>query len=131
MFKSCQEYFDVLLPYALMYGMSLEEFWYGEADLFFAYRTSFMYKRELEQNDIDTHAWLSGLYVRQALAELWTHGMQSGGTKVNYHKEPISVSNRKQEKIDELQKKKDENERGIKFMIAQAHLSLMRQKGQK
>lgn len=114
-----------------MYGMSLEEFWYGEADLFFAYRTSFMYKRELEQNDMDTHAWLSGLYVRQALAELWTHGMQKGGTKTKYFEEPISISKSKQKEVDEKQKKIEENERNVKFMVAQAHLALIRKKGEK
>lgn len=114
-----------------MYGMSFEEFWYGEADLFFAYRTSFLYKRELEQLDADTHAWLSGLYVRQALSELWTHGMQKGGTKANYFEEPISLLRKKKEKEDVAQKKIEENERNVKFMVAQAHISLMRQKGNK
>lgn len=57
-------YYKELFPSAILYGMSSQEFWEGEPQLYWAYRFSFEKKIELESKEkeimLKTSAWLNG-----------------------------------------------------------------------
>lgn len=109
-----------------MYGMTPDQFWHDEAELFWAYRTSFLEKQRLEMEKTNISLWLSGLYNLRAMTVIETHG------KSNYPEEPFDLSGGKVR--DEEKKQIDlkaENERNIKFMVARSKLALEKQKKSK
>ena len=109
-----------------MYGMTPNQFWYDEAELFWAYRTSFLEKQRLEMERTNVSLWLSGIYHLRAMAEVETGG------KSKYPREPFDLSGGN---VESAEKKeidlKAENERNIKFMIARSKLALEKQKKSK
>ena len=61
--NSYYEYYcNYLFPQAIEYGMSAEEFWKDDPQLFVSYRTSFFNKKKREMEEIDYKCWVGGLY---------------------------------------------------------------------
>lgn len=62
-----EDYFiEYLFPDAIIYGMSYDDFWYKDPELFFSYRFSYLKKLEIDQKKINYEAWLKGLYAFEA-----------------------------------------------------------------
>ena len=99
-----------MFPEAIIMGMSADEFWHGSPRWFLSYSEAYKRKMEREEqiksNFADYEAWLTGLYVHQAVGVVLQNGF-SKGRKGKYVKEPISFSQRKekakQKKTDEAQ----------------------------
>lgn len=70
---------------ALLFNMTLNEFWYGNPQDFYVYADAYQEK----QNNIDYCAWINGYYnlqaYRQALSEAF-----GKGTKKIFPEEPLS-----------------------------------------
>lgn len=66
---SIREYFlEYLFPDAIIYGMSYDEFWNKDPQLYFSYRFSFLKKQKLKREEENYNAWLYGLYNFKALS---------------------------------------------------------------
>jgi hypothetical protein len=128
-FESVKEYFDFLLPQALMYGMTPDQFWHDEAELFWAYRTSFLLKRQNELDNTNYSSWLNGLYMISAIATA-LGSTRKDGSKVSYFEKPIDLYAKSEHDIIKKSEKDiiAENERNIKFMVAQSQVALMKKK---
>lgn len=63
-YNSYYEYYcNYLFPQAIEYGMSADEFWKDDPQLFVSYRTSFINKKKRELEEWDYKSWLQGLYT--------------------------------------------------------------------
>ena len=84
--------------------MSYELFWEGEAGLAVHYRRA----DEINRRRINQELWLSGLYVREALAST-VGNMFSKTTKHEYPSEPLAITvAEQQERQERMQKAKME-----------------------
>lgn len=76
---SLTELFEKQCPIYMSYGMSYDEFWYGEA-----YRTKF-YKEahKIKLRNKDEELWLQGMYVYEALCKVSPilHAFSKKGTQ--------------------------------------------------
>ena len=82
-----------VLPLALQYGLSAEEFWHKDKRLFGAYQRAY-YTRLHEQS------WLNGLYVNVALCNLAGNIFAKKGAKaLEYPNKPYNPFEKKPEKI--------------------------------
>ena len=90
--------------------MPPEDFWEGVPSTFFSYLEAYKLrlKREEEINSqlIDYQAWLTGLYVHQAVGVVMQNAF-SKGTKSKYLKEPISFTHTKEQKQKETKVNED------------------------
>ena len=73
---------------AILYGMSVKEFWEDDPDLFWAYRFSYLNKLKTEQEIFNNKAWLQGMYFYDAISASLNNAFSK--TKVSYAKEPYS-----------------------------------------
>lgn len=58
--------FEDALPYYLKMGMTFEQYWDGDVSAHRAYRKA----EKLRQRERNQHAWLQGLYIYEAIADL-------------------------------------------------------------
>lgn len=66
--------------------MPLQEFWYENPDLLWAYRTSFVNKEKIRSDEIDYQAWLIGFYTQHAIASFF------GAKKNTYPSKPLTIT---------------------------------------
>lgn len=59
--------FEEVFPQYLLMGMTPEMYWDTEPGLAKAYREAYRMRKENEAREADYHAWLQGLYMRDAL----------------------------------------------------------------
>ena len=53
-------YFNELFPSAIMFGMSSTDFWENDPQLYWAYRTFYLKKKEYDSETMKYNAWLNG-----------------------------------------------------------------------
>jgi len=93
--------FEHECPYYMSYGMSFDDYWYGEAYLVKFYRES--YKLKIRYDDV--FMWKQGMYIYEALCDVSPilHAFSKKGTKpLQYRTRPMS---------DELSDVKTEKEK--------------------
>lgn len=85
-FTSLTKLFEEKCPIYMSYGMSYDEFWYGDAYRAKCYRES--YKIKVRQKDEEL--WMQGMYVYEALCKVSPilHAFSKKGTK------PLPYTNR-------------------------------------
>lgn len=124
-----------MLPYALQYGMSLEEFWFGEAELFFAYRSAYLASKKEQIELMNYSAWLNGLYNVRALWSVngMIHASEDSRDDIpEYFDKPIDIFGDKEKpKEDAIIKQKIKHENNIKVLVAQTQIKLMNEKKKK
>lgn len=101
---------DDNLPYYLLYGMTYEQYMFGDVELAVYYRK----KYELEEQRYNYHAWLQGMYVYEAVADVSPilHAFAKKGTEIiPYAKEPypITEKQRAEKEARDAKRKHDEN----------------------
>lgn len=102
-------------------GMTYDEYWYGDPLMVRAYYKAEQTRRKME----DQHAWLQGLYVREALASTVGNMFLKDGAKPNeYPKEAYSITSDK-----EKQQKKEEKDAEKEAVWAMAWMSSFVQAG--
>lgn len=80
---------------AIEYGMSSEEFWKCDPDLFASYRTSFINKQKTEATNNNTLCWLQGIYTQKALSVVYGN-MWSKKTGKKYFSKPIDFDKKEE-----------------------------------
>lgn len=103
---SLTELFEKQCPIYMSYGMSYDEFWYGDA-----YRTRF-YKESylLKVRHRDEELWLQGMYVYEALCKVSPilHAFSKKGTKpLPYSSKPYMSNTPIEQEIDKEQEEKN------------------------
>ncbi len=102
--------------------MSAEEFWKDDPQLFVAYRTSFINKKNREMEELDYKCWLQGLYIHDGNGKLFSSLKQFIGNIIasmfkgkkdnkqidTYPVKPY-MELAKEQKKEEIEKKKKEN----------------------
>lgn len=112
---SLTKIFEELCPIYMGYGMSYDEYWYGEPYRAKFYRDAY----EIQMKHKDEEFWMQGMYIYDALCRVSPilHAFSKSGTKpLPYPKEPYLVEIDKANSEEE-KKKKIENER----LIAKIH----------
>lgn len=89
--KTVKDYFiEYLFPDAIIYGMSYDEFWYEDPELFFSYRFSFFKRLEIEQQRTNYEAWLYGVYNFQAYSISLANAFGGKNSKkIDYPSKPL------------------------------------------
>ena len=110
----------------MSYGMSYDDYWFGDATLCTYYRQAY----EEKQKRLDEQLWLQGYYVYCAVASVSPvmNAFAKKGTKpLPYLKSPITQTNEykqhagKEEMSEEEKQKQIENER----LIARLHFDAL------
>lgn len=114
---SLSEVFEELCPIYMGYGMSYDEYWYGDAYRVKFYREAY----EIQMKKQDEGFWMQGVYIYEALCDVSPilHAFSKSGTKpLPYREKPyLMEADLKLKKSKEDEKKKQENER----LIARLH----------
>ena len=105
-----------MLPLAITYGMSANEFWEGNPDLFWAYRFSYYTRMKEEQEAMNYKLWLQGAYFYEAISVALANSFGKG-KKQSYSSKPYVLT--KEEEEREKKKKSKELETQIKNRIMQ------------
>lgn len=71
---------------AVLYGMTIKEFWEEDPNLFWIYRYSYLEKIDLEQKIYNHNAWLQGAYFYEAVSVALCNAFSK--SKAKYPKEP-------------------------------------------
>ena len=85
--------------------MSIKEFWEEDPELLWAYRKSYMDKFEIDKNINNYNAWLSGLYIYNAISVSLYNGFgrEKGAPAQQYMGEPIDFD-KKPKSEEEIEK---------------------------
>lgn len=106
-YTSLTQLFEEQCPIYMSYGMSYDEYWFGEP-----YRTKF-YKDafELKQKQIDERLWLQGMYIYEALCDVSPilHAFSSKGTKPLPYAQKPYMSQIEKTEVD--RKQEEENQK--------------------
>lgn len=88
-----------MFKYALLYGMSSTEFWFGDPQDYFVYQDAFVDKVKIQHDNDDVKAWMFGQYnlwaYRQVMSEVWG---KKGQSKKIFPDKPNSLT-KQQENI--------------------------------
>ena len=79
-----------LFPQAILFGMTYEQFWEDNPQLFWAYGRAYQLKKSIEEKENDINAWNIGHYVLMALYQN-SSSMFSKQKKEIYPKKPITM----------------------------------------
>lgn len=118
-----EDYFiEYLFPDAIIYGMSYDDFWYKDPELFFSYRFSYFKKLEIDQKKINYEAWLKGFYNYEAhLMSLAKAFGAKGAKNIDYPSKPHD--------LDSLNSSKENKEE--KFLQTRNFWSRFKERRQK
>lgn len=112
---SLSRLFDELCPIYMGYGMSFDEFWYGEPIRAKFYREAY----EIQVKRKDEEFWMQGMYIYDALCRVSPilHAFSKSGTKpLPYPEKPyFTLLDTNKSKEDEEQRIKNEQ------LIARLH----------
>lgn len=87
--------------------MSYDEYWYGEAELFWAYRQAYLNKVEQDIEFANYKSWLSGLYNFIAYGTVESNmNRKEGEEPISYIEKPIDFT--EQARLEAQQKKEEE-----------------------
>ena len=95
--------FTEVCPIYMVYGMTYDQYWYGDPWMVRAYAQAFLLKRKLENEN----AWILGSYMANAFSTVL--GNAFGKKKVNYLEKPLDLfpktESEKQAEIREKRRK--------------------------
>lgn len=98
--------------------MSINEFWEGDPDLFWAYRFSYFERMKQDQQASNFKAWLQGAYFHEAvsiaLANAFTKDKRQ---KIPYSAKPYNLT--KEDEEEEIKEKSRKLEMQIRNRIAE------------
>lgn len=106
---SLTKVFEQQCPYYMLYGMTYDEFWFGDPKLVKYYRE--YYKLKLREED--RYMWKQGMYVYEALCDVSPvlHAFSKKGTKpLQYRSQPMMEETQElpSEQEKEQQQKNDQ-----------------------
>lgn len=84
---------------ALLYGMTSEEFWFGDPQDYFVYQDAFAERQTIDHDEMDIRAWMFGRYnmlaFAQAYADAWG---KKGKHKKIFPDKPLYLAQKDEEK---------------------------------
>lgn len=105
--------FDEECVTAMMFGMTPEQYYEGDPELFLMYAKLYVKKSKAEFAERDNMAWMIGFYVQDALGVVASHVYgKKGTTKPTYPEAPVFI-----EQLDEDAKRRKQ-ERELRKMEA-------------
>lgn len=116
--------FNDMCPIYMSYGMTFDEFWYGNSSLCRVYMEAY----KLKQKALDEQLWLQGFYVYNALncAAPVLHAFAKQGTKpLPYLKSPITQTQEYKEQKDEISEEEKQKQIENERLIAQVHFNAL------
>ena len=107
--SSLTKIFEHECPYYMSYGMSFDEYWYGDAYLVKFYRDAYKLKIRYD----DTCMWKQGMYIYEALCDVSPilHAFSKNGTKPLPYREKPMLEELKTEKTEKEKEQEIQNER--------------------
>ena len=97
------EIFTELCPIYMAYGMTYEQYWFGDPWMTRAYAQAFLLRRKIQNENM----WIQGAYVANAVTTAIANAF--GKKKVDYLKQPLDLfpktESEKQTEIREERKK--------------------------
>lgn len=82
------EIFERLCPYYMTYGMSYEDYWYGDPWRMKAYKDAY----DLRNRQQNTMMWLNGIYYNHAVSVALANAFRKKGSPpVKYLEKPLDV----------------------------------------
>ena len=92
-----------------MYGMTSQEFWYGDPALMWSYRIFYENKLKVDRDTSNQLAWLQGLYIYDGVSKAIANAFGGKGSKpLSYLDSPIDLSGTNEKK--ELVSKKSQKQ---------------------
>lgn len=116
--------FNDMCPIYMSYGMTFDEFWYGNSSLCRVYMEAY----KLKQKALDEQLWLQGFYVYNALncVAPVLHAFAKQGTKpLPYLKSPITQTQEYKEQKDEISEEEKQRQIENERLIAQVHFNAL------
>lgn len=116
--------FNDMCPIYMSYGMTFDEFWYGNSSLCRVYMEAY----KLRQKALDEQLWLQGFYVYNALncVAPVLHAFAKQGTKpLPYLKSPITQTQEYKEQKDEISEEEKQKQIENERLIAQVHFNAL------
>jgi hypothetical protein len=92
----------------MSYGMTYEQFWYGDPNMTIAYREAYTLQRRKENEDM----WLQGMYIYSALQAVI--GTAFGKRQIKYEQKPFDLFPKT--KLEVEQEKAQERQKLINFL---------------
>lgn len=93
--------FEEVCPMYMAYGMSWEQFWYGDPWMTRAYAQAYLLKRKIENEN----AWISGAYMANAFGTVIANSF--GGKHIKYLEKPLDIFPKTEaEKQNEIREEK-------------------------
>ena len=94
--------YDKMFKYALIYGMTSQEFWFGNPQDYFVYQDAFAEKIKQKHDEYDIVAWLNGRYNLEAFSQVMSDSFKKKGAsrKKIFPEQPYSVKDKKKVKKD-------------------------------
>lgn len=91
-----------MFKWALIYGMTSQEFWFGNPQDYFVYQDAFVAKQKLEHDEVDIVAWMYGKYNLLAFSQVYNNAFSKNSKEI-YPKEPMSITskNKKEETLED------------------------------
>ena len=95
--------FDLVCPYYMLYGMTYDQFWYGDSWMAATFREYHILKRKQKNEEL----WVNGMYQLNALTVALNNAFSN--KKIKYPEKPFDIFGKtelekEQEKIQERQK---------------------------
>ena len=90
-------YLDEAFPYALLWGMTPQQYWYEDCSLATAYRK----KYDLERQSENQRLWWQGAYFYCALCNVAPLYSWKPHNPIDYLKEPIPLTDKEKKEQDE------------------------------
>ena len=83
--RSFSDIFTELCPMYMAYGMTYEQYWYGDPWMVRAFAQAFLLKRKIRNED----AWIQGAYIANAFSTVLSNAF--GKKKANYLEKPLDL----------------------------------------
>lgn len=93
-------YRDILFPQALIYGMTYEQFWKDDPQIFWDYENAYNKRKEIEFKENNYMMWLNGQYTLMAMAQVMANSFSKSKKDV-YPKEPLGENVDKKDNMRE------------------------------
>lgn len=104
-----------LLPLALTFGMSTQEFWHEDPDLLWTYRKVYMDKLKIKNELDNQQAWRIGLYVYEAVAIVMHNSFRKEGQVAqNYTEKPYEFNQKPKTQKELMEEEIRKNEELIR-----------------
>lgn len=111
--KTHTEIFEECFPFYLAIGMSSAEYWTDDPSLVRYFRKAY----KIKQDEINTKAWLQGLYTYDAVSTALYNALRGKNQKAKeYAKQPYNFENKEKSEAEKAKEVEIEQEKAAAWM---------------